>query len=233
MKNKLMLMVLGLFLVSIVSAVCPSDVTTLTGSPFKQGNSIELKQICDTCTYVTLSSISYPDSSSVYINENMTKLGINYNYSFSNTTLNGQYGYSVLGDKDGSIASESFCFEVNPSGISPSDSKTATISLAIWILFAIAVILFLCFAFIKSKPPIKWTFFLLSMMFLLQTISLLFTNMQNQVVDPKIVHYFDFLASSSFILFWFAFGLLAVLWIITSLQTYLLNTKQRKQEKYQ
>lgn len=110
MKNKIFLtLILSMFLIGLVSAV-DCDGTFL--GTFKQGDSIELKQICDSCSYVTLSSISYPNSSSIYINENMTKSGVDYNYSFSDTETMGHYGYSVFGDKDGSIATETFCFQI-------------------------------------------------------------------------------------------------------------------------
>ena len=87
---------------------------TMLGT-FKVNNNIELRQTCDTCSYVTLSSITYPNSTILNVNTNMTKSGIDYNYSFK-TDLIGNYYYSVFGDKDGSLASENFCFEVTPTG---------------------------------------------------------------------------------------------------------------------
>ena len=87
---------------------------TMLGT-FKVNNNIELRQTCDTCTYVTLGSVTYPNSTILNININMTKVGIDYNYSFR-TDLIGNYYYSVFGDKDGTLASENFCFEVTPSG---------------------------------------------------------------------------------------------------------------------
>jgi hypothetical protein len=228
MKNKLMLvMLLGMIMIGLASAIdCGSNDIGI----FKQGEMINLRQTCDTCTYVNLSSVTIPPNSTMlYFNEAMTKTGIEYNYSFINTSINGNYFYTVIGDKDGIDQSETFCFSVTPSGFVGSN----VLSFAIWFLFLISIILFIAFLFVNAKPPVKWTFFLISMMFLLQTVSILFTSLQDAVINPKIVGYFDFLASASFILFWFAMGLLAVLWILTTLQTLLLKNKQTKEAKYQ
>lgn len=121
MKNKILLSILlGLFVVSFTSAV-NCDGTLLGGdNGFKQGTNINLSQVCDSCSYVTLSSITYPNSSKLYIDTNMTKTGINYDYSFYTGTL-GLHYYSVLGDKDGTTTSENFCFLVTPSGNSGSE----------------------------------------------------------------------------------------------------------------
>jgi hypothetical protein len=133
-KGLILMSIIFLFalcLISFASAMCPTDSTELTGSPFSQGSQIELKQICDTCSYVTLSSISYPDSSSVYVNENMTKSGTDYNYSFINTSIVGTYGYSVLGDKDGTPTTATFCFEVK----SGSNDGSMPLFIFLYILF--------------------------------------------------------------------------------------------------
>jgi len=113
MKNNkfLLIMLLGLFLISFASAI--QDCTML--GTFKSGTEINLSQICDTCSYVTLDSIMYPNSSKLYIDVNMTKNGRMYDYPFYIET-NGDYFYYVAGDKDGTLATETFCFEVNPSG---------------------------------------------------------------------------------------------------------------------
>jgi len=124
-------------------------------------------------------------------------------------------------------------FEVTPKGIVPTISRTQTATRSIYFLFAISILLFIAFLFVKSKPPVKWTYFLISMMFFLQSISILYTALVDEVVNPKIEGYFSFLASASFILFWFAFGILAVLWFLTTLQTLLLKQRQKKQESYQ
>jgi len=222
MKNKLLLiMLLGLFLIGNVFAL--DNLGT-----FKVGDSVRISQVCNDATYITLSSITFPNSSTAIEQINMTSLGSGeFYYNFLNTSTVGRY--DVRGISDGCENTFATYFEITPSGFVGSN----VISFAIWFLFIISIILFLAFLFVNAKPPVKWTFFLISMMFLLQTVSILFTSLQDAVVNPKIVGYFDFLASASFILFWFAMGLLAVLWILTTLQTLLLKNKQTKEAKYQ
>jgi hypothetical protein len=109
----LMFFIIGFMLITggVSAMVCDG---TLLGT-FKQNTNINLRQICDTCTYVTLSSLTYPNSTTLTINTNMTKVGVDYNYTFYAGTLGSHY-YSVFGNKDGVIATETFCFEVTPSG---------------------------------------------------------------------------------------------------------------------
>ncbi len=109
MKNKIILtMLLGVFLLgNILALECDGN----NIGTFKPESNINLMQTCDACTYVTLNSINYPNSTIVYINTNMTQSGVNYNYTF-NTNVNGDYYYTVFGDKNGLISSEVFCFRV-------------------------------------------------------------------------------------------------------------------------
>ena len=140
MKNKLFIFVLlGVLLLASVSATCSGTDLGI----FKQGSTIELRQVCDSCSYVTLSSIVYPNSSFIYVNENMSKNGIDYNYSFSNTSQMGIYQYSVVGDKDGNPATETFCFEITYSGQSLSTANSIFYAILICILSLIMVGVFI------------------------------------------------------------------------------------------
>lgn len=114
-KSKgLMFFIIGFMLITggVFTSAMDCDGTML--GTFKQNTNINLRQICDTCSYVTLSSVTYPNSTTLTINTNMSKVGIDYNYSFNVATLGSHY-YSVFGDKDGTIATETFCFEVTPT----------------------------------------------------------------------------------------------------------------------
>jgi hypothetical protein len=102
-----------MFLFSLVSA---GDCGNNFIGTFKQHDVIQLRQTCDTCTYVNISSITLPDSNILYKNDAMTKQGIDFNYSFYDSTLIGTYYYSVAGDKDAGFETETFCFDITPSG---------------------------------------------------------------------------------------------------------------------
>jgi hypothetical protein len=132
-----------MFLFSLVSA---EDCTRLSEKPFKQYDIITLKQTCDSCTYVNLSSISYPNSTLSYINSLMTKQGVDYNYSFSDTSTLGTYLYVVAGDKDSGFDTETFCFEVTTSG-KDSNNKIPLFLLGFSILILIL-------GFIFKSPPV-------------------------------------------------------------------------------
>lgn len=111
MRNKLILTIfLSIFLIGMVAAVndCGNDNTFL--GKFQSQHTITLKQICDSCNFVNLSSVAFPNGTTKLYGESMTKDGINYNYSFSETNQIGCYSYTVLGDKGTSNQSETIDF---------------------------------------------------------------------------------------------------------------------------
>lgn len=85
---------------------------------FKLGTNVEITNYCasGTCTYVNLSSIKFPDSSMLYINQAMTKNGNNYNYTFNGTTAIGEYTFVTCGNPDGVLYCDSDTFTVTPNG---------------------------------------------------------------------------------------------------------------------
>jgi hypothetical protein len=109
MNNKILFLFLfGIFFINLISAESLGT--------FKQGDNVSLYQICDNCSYVTLTSINYPNSLVETINKNMTKTGNDYKYGFSNTTVLGDYQYNVCGDKNGNLRCEVLTFSITPSG---------------------------------------------------------------------------------------------------------------------
>jgi len=129
----------SLFLITLISAEsnpCGNSNTYL--GTFQQGRVIELKQVCDTCTYVNLSSITSPDSTFTTINDRMTKKGVDYNYTFTSQTSLGCYSYSVYGDKDGAFKTETIDFKVTPSGQQGSEN-IVFIVIVILLVYGIAL----------------------------------------------------------------------------------------------
>jgi hypothetical protein len=82
----------------------------------KQNDVISLYQYCDSCTYVNLTSVKYPNETIINFNAIMTKSGTNYNYTWNDTSELGSYFYTVCGDKDGELACEDTQFEVTYIG---------------------------------------------------------------------------------------------------------------------
>lgn len=91
----------SIFLIGMVSAVneCGNDNSFL--GIFSQSENITLRQPCDSCTFVTLASVTYPNSTNQNFNVNMTQNGIIYTSYFNNTDSLGCYSYTIMGDKDG------------------------------------------------------------------------------------------------------------------------------------
>lgn len=117
MKKLMLLLIISTLFVSGVSAEinpCGNEQSYL--GTFKQRDTINLMQTCDSCTYVNLSSITYPNSNVDFFNTAMTKQGYEFNYSFSNTSQLECYSYKVCGDKDGTLRCESISFKITPSG---------------------------------------------------------------------------------------------------------------------
>lgn len=232
MKKIIFCLLLGIALISLASAEvnpCGKDNSFLGCR--KNSENVSLYQQCDSCSYVNISSITYPNGTILPLEEVMTRTGVDYNYSFQPPTQ-GCYSYSVYGDKDSGYESEIIDFKVTTTGLCSNEAGTTALSRGIYFLFGIAVILLTAFFFIKSKPPVKWTLFLLSFIFLLASLNILFVGIQDEVVNPQAEQFFDILTASSWYLLWFAAIMLGVLWIITTIQTLLVKNVQNKLEKY-
>lgn len=231
MENKKTIILLSLFFLLVIP-IAIAD-TPLFGT-FKKNTSINLIQTCSNCTFNNITSILYPNGSVMLSNLSMTKDGTNYNYTihynFSQTS--GRYLVNGFGDLDGVNTVWVYDYEINPQGIPQSQERTRAVSNAVYFLFFIGVLLFIGFLFVKESVPIKWTFFLISMMFFLQSLNFLFINLQDEVINPAIESYFSFLTSAAFYLFWFMFGLLSIMWILTILQTLFFKQSMKNAEKY-
>ena len=68
---------------------------------YKQGQSVQLTTVCDNCTYVNLTSVSYGGEYLLLGQYSMTKNDTNYNYTFTNTGGIGEYSYVTCGDLNG------------------------------------------------------------------------------------------------------------------------------------
>jgi len=113
MKNKKIIM---LTMTLVLVFVMMQNITAFDIPTGHQDANISLIQYCPTCTYVKISSVTYPDNTLVTLNKNMTDNGGIFNYTFNDTSQIGEYIYFVEGDKDGSIEGESLKFEVTPDG---------------------------------------------------------------------------------------------------------------------
>jgi len=128
--NILLLIIVGLFLVGLGSGEGILE-------PVKAGECISLYQLCDSCSYVNISSIRFPNGTVLNLNQAMTKTNSDYNYSFCDTSLLGGYSYSVCGDKTGEFKCEKLEFDSTPSG---KESNSSTIVFFLFIIIMIYAI---------------------------------------------------------------------------------------------
>lgn len=103
----IMIMLIGMGLVSAQST-------------YKQGDTIQLTAICDNCTNVNLTQVTYPNGTFALLGDyNMTDNGTTFFYSFSDTSTIGTYRYVTCGDLNGDITCQDTTdrsFEINPVG---------------------------------------------------------------------------------------------------------------------
>ena len=107
--NKILLtLILGMFLISFVSA----EIQTL--GIFNQGQEINLIQTCGSCTFNNITSIYSPEGNNLISNMEMTKDGTIFNYTLNGylTTSIGTYIVNGVGDLDGTNTIWNYSFEV-------------------------------------------------------------------------------------------------------------------------
>lgn len=110
MKKLIFCIIIGMLLINLINA----EVQTL---PTVQLNKCaDLKQTCGNCSYVTISSLVYPNYTNALRNVNMTKDGTHYNYTFCYNTIDGEYVVNLFGDVDGVDTPAAYNYFVTASG---------------------------------------------------------------------------------------------------------------------
>lgn len=202
--------------------------------PFEKGININLPQTCDDCTYNNITSILYPNSSVVISNVRMTQDGTYFNYTLDSNYTNefGTYIVNGVGDLNGVNTVWSYDFVVTSTGKEVTTGN-AIISFLATLLFFILGSIFLILTFRKDiKLPVKFTLIIVSFLAFLAGLNLISAIIPDALINERVVSFFDSFTAISFILFWFAFGLIAVMWFLTFLQTWFLNKNLRNMKKY-
>ena len=136
MKKILLTIILGIFLITLASASLPA---------VEQNVCIQIKTILNTSS-VNISTITYPNETTLFLNKDMTKNALTFNYTFCGTDTIGIYIYDYF-DAEGKVYVNDF--EVTPTGfiLETSDSL-------LYIIILIATfILFLAFLYPAIKLP--------------------------------------------------------------------------------
>ena len=138
MKNKIILtIILGIFLISMASASLP---------PVEQNVCIQIKTILNT-TSVNISTITYPNETTLFLNKDMTKNALTFNYTFCGTDTIGIYIYDYFDAELNTYVND---FKVT------ADGKEFTTQNSISYLGFILIILFTFFLTMYGAGRIEW-----------------------------------------------------------------------------
>jgi hypothetical protein len=174
MRKEISYIIIGIFLISLVSAA--------SFGTYKRSSCVELMQICSNCSYNNISKILYPNSSIAVENVAMTKDDTYYNYTFCLTNVNGNYIVNGYGDIDGEKTSWNYDFAITPSGNPLDTSSAITYGLVLIIMFG-ATIFFLLFASLTESPGVKLFFNIIGYLAMFLTVSSGYILLQNSGIS--------------------------------------------------
>lgn len=111
MKKIILTLFLGMLLIGLMGNVIALE----SMGTFKQGEPIRITQVCSDATYITISSISYPNSTTAVSNVNMISSGSGEFYiTFNETSTLGRY--DVRGVSDGCENTFATYFNITTTG---------------------------------------------------------------------------------------------------------------------
>lgn len=155
LKNQLMLwigvlviLIIGITIMTLTSAITENAKLT----PIRQGSCMPLIQYCSDCTFVNITSITYPNGTLQPLNVvAVFQGGDSYVYNnFCSTNDLGTYIYGTLGNPAGTLVQQSIEREVTANGFILSDSQSI-----VYLVFLIAA-LFIFLLTLYGAIKIKW-----------------------------------------------------------------------------
>lgn len=178
-------------------------------------------------------TILYPNKSILINFQPMTRLVDQYQYNLTGTqtSTSGVYDYDVTCVHGGLNDTLSSSLIINPGGIEPSQQRTDTLSRTIWFFFALALLCFISI-FMVRKPPIKITMFLFMFWFILMGVNTSLLAMQDEVINPQVEEFFEFMLVLSFIANRFILIAIAGLWCVIFFITFKDRMKTKTNERY-
>lgn len=130
MKKLYLLLALAFIFLPSMSA------TTGNLGTFKQGECVNLLQTCADCTYNTITSVIYPNSTEALGVSSMDKTGLIYNYTFCDTNSLGTYTVNGYGDLGGSDTIWNYQFEITENG---TDAPEGSVKIFFIIIFLVGL----------------------------------------------------------------------------------------------
>lgn len=234
MKKQIILLIFGMIFLFSILFINATDSDYI----FKQGSQMDIKRPCfNNGTYCSSSAICnttiiYPNSTILINNKQMQNQIAFHNYTLNSSLVsNGEYETTITCIDGSQSGSETFFFEVNPTGIRSTDQRQTATSRALYVIFGLAIIFFVGFLTF-SNPPVKYSFMIVSIIFGVASINLAFQTLRYEVVSNELLDVFDFLSAASFYFYWFAGGLLIIIWILTFFNTMNESFSKQKYDKF-
>lgn len=156
----------------------------------------------------------------------------NYTLNSTHTSEKGEYNYYVTCLHASENDTESYSFLVNPAGIEPTTQRTDSTTRSIYFIFGIALLLLLAFFFTNQSVPIKWTVFIFAVLFFLIGINIIFVSLQDEIVNPKLEGFFSGFTVISWYFYYFAAGILIILWALTFINTWVYKKNLQNARRY-
>jgi len=122
MDKKILTLVIGLTLLNLFPLINAESI----GS-FRVGEQFQITNFCNSgdCSYMNISSITYPNGTVLFLNKVMSQVGQGFNYSFS-TDTKGAYSFDTCADPTGKYTCERDSFSVNTIGGTLTSAKAIT-----------------------------------------------------------------------------------------------------------
>jgi succinate dehydrogenase/fumarate reductase cytochrome b subunit len=160
MKNKKLIFIIALALLFVPMVFATDNI-----GPFKYDQAFQISNYCNSadCTYMNLSSITYPNGTILYLNKEMTQNGQEFNYTFASTTI-GLYHFKTCANPSGDYTCEDDTFDITSSGFIQSSANSIG-SLSFLILMIVLMVLFGIIGFKLLKHNTLWILGLFLMFF--------------------------------------------------------------------
>lgn len=192
---------------------------------FQKGQNVSLIQIAN-ATQCNITSIIYsPNSTTLLSDLVMTKRGVEFNYTFLQNYTQSVGRYIVSGECDHIVWA--YDFDINIDGVYSTQEKTDTTNTGVYFLFGIGALLFIGFLFIE-KPIFKWSFFLVSILFIVIGINVVAISIYNDLGDTPMGNIFDQIGAGCYYMYYLIGGLFLFIWVLTTIAS-IADRKRMKQ----
>jgi len=138
---------------------------------FKQGECVDLIQICADCTYVNFTSVMFPNSTNYPLAVEGTQVGVEFSYQFCETDALGNYIVNGHGDIEGVNTIFTYDLDVTSTGNSTPDGMSFMLGTIFLVIFGIACF-FLFVSAQMNEPGPKIFFLIASFIFIAASIAM-------------------------------------------------------------